>query len=89
MKNLHPDELLKIKRFGYVISAIMLIISNVALINNWQLTPIIFIITMYFLTGSLWGLVLIKPFYSFFDKYFLKKIRKENTNANKNIFNKN
>ena len=64
------EEILYTKRFGYVISAIGVIISNISLINNWPITPVLFLITMYFLTGALWAPFLIKPIYQFFGKPF-------------------
>lgn len=78
-----------IKRFGYVISAVLLIISNISLIENWTATPYIFLITMYFLTGALWGPALIKPFYRLFARYFLKNSDKDDTKASEDLFSKN
>jgi hypothetical protein len=66
-------ENLPIKRFGYLISALLIIISTISMAMNWAATPWLFLITMYFLTGSLWVLILIKPFYLLFAKIFLKK----------------
>ena len=76
---------LNIKRFGYVVSAFLLFFSNVALIKNWPVTPYLFLVTMYFLTGSLWMPVLVKPFYTLFSFSWEKgrqvdKKKKENKN---------
>ena len=56
-------ENMPIKRFGYLVSAACIIISTISMVNNWNATPWLVIITMYFLTGSLWIPVIIKPFY--------------------------
>ena len=83
------EEVLNTKRFGYVISAIFVIISNISLINNWVATPILFLITMYFLTGALWVPFLIKPVYQFFGKPFSKNSDKNKSDNSKDIFNEN
>ena len=83
------EEILYIKRFGYVISAIFVIISNISLINNWLITPILFLITMYFLTGALWAHLLIKPFYQFFGKPFAKSSDNSQSESSKDIFGEN
>ncbi|MEJ2544917.1 MAG: hypothetical protein P8Y99_12695 [Calditrichaceae bacterium] len=71
---------LPVKYFGYVISAILIVISTISMMNNWTATPWLFLITMYFLTGSLWIPVLIKPFYLLWCKLgiFKKESKKEN-----------
>jgi hypothetical protein len=79
-------EILNIKRFGYVVSAILLILANIGLVNEWSVTPIIFIFTMYFLTGSLWAPNLIRIFYTHFGKYLF---REDNSQPNKDRFSKN
>ena len=61
-----------VKRFGYLLSAIFLILANLSLIFKWPATPWLFIITMYLLTGSLWIPLLIKPLYIIFGKYVVK-----------------
>jgi hypothetical protein len=66
------DKDIHVKRFGYVVSAILLVISNIALVNESAYTPILFILTMYFLTGSLWGPGLIRVFYNLFGKQLFK-----------------
>jgi hypothetical protein len=83
------SEEIKIKRFGYIISAVLLVLSNIALLNEWNTTPIIFLVTMYFLTGTLWVLSLIKPFYVLCDTYILKKIQKDRTGIDTDKFSKN
>jgi hypothetical protein len=62
------QEILNIKRFGYIISALLIIVSNISLIDQWPVAPLLFLITMYFLTGALWIPGLIKPFYKLFVK---------------------
>jgi len=62
---------LPVKRFGYILSALFVIASNVSLYNNWMLTPWLFLVTMYLLTGSLWAPALIRPFYKLFGKYLV------------------
>jgi len=76
-----------ITRFGYIVSAIFLVISNIALINEWPTIPIWFIITMYFLTGSLWAPKLIKPFYGLIGKYIIKESKDKDDITDS--FNKN
>lgn len=88
MNDEQKKEILFIKRFGYVISAVFVIISNISLINKWPITPILFLITMYFLTGALWAPFLIKPFYLFFGKPFSKKTDNQSDNS-KDIFSEN
>ena len=90
MMDEHKPENLNIKRFGYVISALLLIISNISLISNWPSTPILFLITMYFLTGALWAPFLIKPFYQLFGKNLFKNTDdNEQLNNSDDLFNKN
>jgi len=61
-------EITKIKQTGYLISGFGVVISNIGMVRNWSITPIILLITMYFLAGSLWFPILIKPFYNFLFK---------------------
>lgn len=79
-------ENLPVKQFGYVISAILVIISTISMMNKWLATPWLFLITMYFLTGSLWIPILIKPFYVLFYKFGIikKKSKKDNSYFNSN-----
>ena len=65
-------ENLPVKRFGYLLSGILVIITVVSMMLKWAITPLIFLITMYFLTGALWIPLLIKPFYRLFGKYLVK-----------------
>ncbi len=80
-KNIH------IKRFGYLLSALLIIITSIGVISNWSAVPWLFLVTMYFLTGSLWIPVLIKPFYKLFGKYIVKP-EKENVEKEE-YFNEN
>ncbi len=66
----------KVKQTGYLVSAVGIIVSNIGLVKNWPYTPIIVLITMYFLAGSLWFPILIKPFYRMFQKLY-KILQKE------------
>ncbi len=63
---------LPVKRFGYILSAVFLVLSNVAYVLDWQATPYLFLFTLYLLTGSLWIPALIRPFYRWFGKYLIK-----------------
>ena len=84
------DDNLSTKRFGYVVSSLLLIISNISLIANWAITPILFLITMYFLTAALWIPSLIRPFYKMFEKYLDKRSGKEDdSNKSGDYFLKN
>ena len=58
----------KIKHFGYIVSAVGIVLANVGMIRHWSFTPIIVLITMYFLGGSIWFPKLIKPFYLLYIK---------------------
>lgn len=87
-----PDEkmeILSVKRFGYVISAVLLLLSNISLFNKWPATPIIFLVTMYFLTGSLWIPAIIKPFYRLFGKYLIKPTDTSKPEIDKDVFSNN
>lgn len=83
------DDSLNVKRFGYVISAILLVLSNVGLANEWAFTPLIFIFTMYFLTGSLWAPGLIRIFYSSFGKYMSREKKNQQSKSGTDHFSKN
>jgi hypothetical protein len=74
-------ENIPVKRFGYLLSAILLVLANIGLISNWAVTPFLFLATMYFLTGSLWVPGLVRPFYNLFGKYIVKP--SENTREEK------
>ena len=86
---MNKNEELNIKRFGYVISALLLIFSHVALISKWPVTPFLFLLTMYFLTGSLWTPVLVKPFYLLLLKVIDLSGKGKNKQGDKDFFNKN
>ncbi len=60
------DENRSIKRFGYVLSLIFIVISNVGMALEWWFSGWLYLLTMYFLTGSLWMPILIAPFYRLF-----------------------
>ena len=66
-------ENIHIRRFGYLISAVFLIITGISGMARWPATPWLFLVTMYLLTGSLWIPALIKPFYRLFGKYIIKQ----------------
>ena len=87
MDNPKKNETLAVKRFGYIISTFFLILANISLVNLWALTPILFIVTMYLLTGALWGPALIRPIYNLFGKYIIKP--SEGSEVNKDIFSDN
>ena len=90
MSNKQKNDMLQIKRFGYVLSALFIVISNISLINNWSFTPVLFLITMYFLTGALWAPSLIKPFYQLFGKNLKKNSSSEDkSESSKDLFSKN
>jgi len=62
-------ENLAIKRFGYLLSAMFLVASVVAMMAESISFPWLFLITMYLLSGSLWMPKLIRPVYHLFGKY--------------------
>lgn len=64
-------ETLALKRFGYLLSAVSLVVSVISQVNGWKATPFLFLLTMYLVTGSLWMPVLIKPLYRLFGKYIV------------------
>ena len=80
-------ENLPVKRFGYLISAIFIILSTLSMMNNWLATPWLFLVTMYFLTGSLWIPILIKPFYLLWCK--LGIVKKKSKKDDNSYFNTN
>lgn len=77
-----------IKRFGYLLSAVFLIITSAGLLFKWALTPWLFLFTMYLLTGCLWIPALIKPFYWLFGKYIIKP-EENNPSKEESPFSKN
>ncbi len=83
------DKDLKIKHFGFLVSAFLLVISNIGLVNEWSITPFLFIVTMYFLTGSLWGIGLIRGFYYIFRKVFFQENNSKDSKASGDHFSKN
>ena len=68
---------IQLKQFGYILSAIFLILTVVAMVLDSRLLPWLFIITLYILSGSMWMPVLIKPFYSLIGKYMFWKSVKQ------------
>ncbi len=64
---------LPIKQFGYLLSALFLVLAVIGMVTKWLYTPWLVLIIMYFLTGSLWIPVLIKPLYNLFGKYIIKE----------------
>lgn len=81
------EKNLSVKHFGYVVSAILVIVSTVSMMNNWIVTPWLFLITMYFLTGSLWIPVLIRPFYLLWSK--LRIVKKQSKKEDNSFFSSN
>lgn len=61
---------LQLKQFGYILSAIFLILTVTAMLLESRLLPWIFLFTMYVLSGSLWMPVLIKPLYYLLGRHF-------------------
>lgn len=68
---------LPVKRFGYLLSALLVVLSNIGLVEAWPATPWLFLITMYFLTGSLWIPALIRPFYKLIGRHIIKPLKEE------------
>ncbi len=66
-----------IKRVGYILSLFFIVISNVGLVLNWWFTGWLYLLTMYFLTGSLWIPKLIYPFYLIYIKLTGKSFEKK------------
>lgn len=65
------EQNIAVKRFGYLLSAVFLMATVIAMAVESALLPWIFLGTMYTLSGTLWMPVLIKPFYSLFGKYLI------------------
>lgn len=68
-----------IRQFGYIISAILIILTVFSQYMQWTTTPWFYLLALYFLTGSLWIPVLIKPFYLIFGKYLIKVSKKNDS----------
>ncbi len=60
-----------IKRFGYLISSVFLLLTVGAMLAQSAAVVWFFLITMYLLTGSLWAPLLIRPLYHLFGKYLV------------------
>ncbi len=78
-----------VKRFGYLFSAIFLVLANIGLISNWGSTPLLFLVTMYLLTGSLWIPGLVRPLYKLFGKYIVKPVENDEKKADDSTFSAN
>ncbi|MBN2425503.1 MAG: hypothetical protein JXR46_00360 [Calditrichaceae bacterium] len=73
MSNRHSKT--DIKQFGYLLSALLIVLTVISQYKQWPATPWLYLLTLYFLTGSLWIPVLIKPFYLLFTKFIVKTKR--------------
>ena len=62
-----------LKYFGYILSTLFLIFTGIALVGHSSLTPWLFLITMYLLTGSLWISGMIRPLYKWYRRITGKK----------------
>lgn len=82
-------ENLPVKRFGYLVSAIFLVLANIGLISQWKSTPWLFLITMYFLTGSLWIPLLVRPFYKLIGRYIVKPSENKREESDTSKFSNN
>jgi hypothetical protein len=60
-----------VKRFGYLISSVFLLLTVIAMLVHSVAVVWLFLITMYLLTGSLWAPPLIRPLYRIFGKYLV------------------
>ena len=60
-----------IKRFGYLISSVFLLLTVGAMLAQSAAVVWLFLITMYLLSGSLWAPLLIRPLYHLFGKYLV------------------
>ncbi len=67
------DEAYKkaIQRFGYIISALFMLATGVGVLLRWVYSPLVFLLTMYLLTGSLWAPQLIRPLYDRFGRKWI------------------
>jgi len=88
LEGISKPEDVPVRRFGYVISAIILVVSVVALVKNWPSLPLLVLAMMYFLTGALWIPVLVKPFFLLLGPY-KKWFDPEKNLADKDYFGKN
>jgi hypothetical protein len=89
MSNHDPLKSTPVKRFGYLLSAIFLVLTNIALIYEWPSIPYLTLVTMYFLTASLWFPKLINPLYKLFGKYIIKEIKSDEKHINPDHFSEN
>jgi hypothetical protein len=80
---------MQLKQFGYIISAIIIILTVISEYSGWTSTPWLYILCLYFLTGSLWITALIRPFYSLFISLFRKTGADDKNSEIKDKFSKN
>ena len=73
---------LAVKQFGYLLSALLLLAAVTGMVFEWTFTPWLVLITMYFLTGSLWIPSLIKPFYALMGRHIIKPFTEKNEELN-------
>ena len=66
--NIDYKKDLQVRRFGYLLSGMILVFTVIAMVMESTMLPWLFLILMYFVTGSLWLTGLIKPFYILFGK---------------------
>lgn len=81
------------KKFGLLISVLLLIVTNIAVYYEWKSVIIFFLLMMYFFTGVLWVPFLIRWPYKFIARLLPQK-RAGNpkgvkSNPNKEKFHKN
>jgi hypothetical protein len=69
--NGNPKRNVEVRRFGYLLSTLFIILTLIAMLAESALLPWSFLLLMYFLTGSMWVPGLIKPFYNLFGKYII------------------
>jgi len=60
-----------IQRFVYVISAVFMLATGATVLMRWVYSPLLFLLTMYLLTGSLWAPQLIRPLYDRFGRKWI------------------
>ncbi len=80
---------LAVRRFGYLLSLIAMIIANIGIVNEWPGTPLWFLLTMYLLLGSVWIPRLIRPFYNWFGHYIVKPDEQSEKKPPDDLFHEN
>jgi len=86
------DEAYKkaVQRFGYIISAVLMLLTGLGVILQWVYSPLVFLLTMYLLTGSLWAPQLIRPLYDRFGyKLVSRNLDEETKEPDDKFFNDN